>query len=259
MMSYKVTLPIFEGPFDLLVYLIENAKMSIYDIQVSKITEQYLGYIDKMKELDVNVASEFMVLAATLIDIKSRMILPRHVDNDGAVIDEDPRRELTLRILEYKRFKEASEMLAERAEAGALIYEKPQEDISEFTESPDEYLALSLDKFVSAFKLFLEREKRVADVKAHYQRVERDKVSTESRISLIKKKVKEMIRTGIKRMSFGALIQNKKDRYDVIVTFTAVLQMIKDRQLDACQKAVYGEIAIIPPKKGEKDVQQKSS
>ena len=85
MMSYKVTLPIFEGPFDLLVYLIENAKMSIYDIQVSEITEQYLGYLDKMKELDVNVASEFMVLAATLIDIKSRMILPRHVDNDGAV------------------------------------------------------------------------------------------------------------------------------------------------------------------------------
>ena len=78
-MSYKVTLPIFEGPFDLLVYLIENAKMSIYDIQVSEITEQYLGYIDKMKELDVNVASEFMVLAATLIDIKSRMILPRHL------------------------------------------------------------------------------------------------------------------------------------------------------------------------------------
>ena len=74
MMSYKVTLPIFEGPFDLLVYLIENAKMSIYDIQVSEITEQYLGYIDKMKELDVNVASEFMVLAATLIDIKSRMM-----------------------------------------------------------------------------------------------------------------------------------------------------------------------------------------
>ena len=85
-MSYKVTLPIFEGPFDLLVYFMENAKMSIYDIQVSEITEQYLGYIDKMKELDVNVASEFMVLAATLIDIKSRMILPHHINNDNAII-----------------------------------------------------------------------------------------------------------------------------------------------------------------------------
>ena len=110
-MSYKVSLPLFEGPFDLLVYLIENARMSIYDIQVSEITEQYLAYIRGMEEMDLNVAAEFMVLAATLIDIKSRMILPRSTEEDVLGEDVDPRSELVERLLEYKRFKELAEGL----------------------------------------------------------------------------------------------------------------------------------------------------
>ena len=98
-MSYKVRLQSFEGPFDLLVYLIENAQMSIYDIRISEITRQYLAYIEDMKAMDFNVATEFMVLAATLIDIKSKMILPRATVEGEVLLEEDPRIELVERLL----------------------------------------------------------------------------------------------------------------------------------------------------------------
>ena len=234
-MSYKVVLSSFEGPFDLLVYLIESAKMSIYDIQISEITEQYVGYLNDMKEADIAVSAEFMVLAATLIEIKSRMILPRMSEEGIDATIEDPRNELVERLLEYKRFRQMSDELGRRFEENCLIYEKPTEDISIYTENPDEVLNLSMESFISTFKLFLEREKRVAVVKSHYQKVEREKASIESRISFIKDKIKNAIKGGIKKL---------KSRYDVIVTFASVLQMMKDRQIRAEQDKMYGEISI---------------
>ena len=248
-MSYKVSLPTFEGPFDLLVYLIENAKMSIYDIQISVITEQYLDYIEKMQSMDFAVAAEFMVLAATLIDIKSRMILPRYQGEgeDGEITELiDPRTDLVAKILEYKKYKELAEILRESASEAALIYDKPQEDISAYTDNPDEYLSLSLDKFVEAFQDFLQREKRLADVRAHYQRVEREKATIESRIGFIRNKLRNIISQGLKKLSIRELIPNKKDKYDVIVTFVSVLQMMKDRLLDAEQKRNYADILVKP-------------
>ena len=113
---YKVKLKSFEGPFDLLVYLIENAEMSIYDIKISEITNQYLAYLKEMEERDVALASEFMVLASSLIEIKSKMILPRATEDGQEIVGEDPRTELVARLLEYKRFKELSQMLEEREE-----------------------------------------------------------------------------------------------------------------------------------------------
>lgn len=244
-MSYKVILSSFEGPFDLLVYLIENAKMSIYDIQVSEITEQYLDYLNEMKEADIAVSAEFMVLAATLIEIKSRMILPRMSEDGLDLTMEDPRSELVERLIEYKRFKQLSEELSIRFEENSLIFEKPSEDISVYTENPDEVLNLSIDNFISTFKLFLQREKRVASVKSHYQRIEREKASIESRIIYIKDRLKNAIKRGLKRLMLSDLIPNKKDRYDVIVTFASVLQMMKDRQIHAEQEETYGEISIV--------------
>ena len=247
-MSYKVSLPTFEGPFDLLVYLIENAKMSIYDIQISVITEQYMDYIEKMQSMDFTVAAEFMVLAATLIDIKSRMILPRYSGEgeEDVLLEDDPRTELVSRILEYKKYKDLAEILQEAASEAALIYDKPQEDISIYTDNPDEYLSMSLDKFVTAFQDFLQREKRLAEVRAHYQRVEREKATIESRIGFIRNKLRNIISQGLKKLSIRELIPNKKDRYDVIVTFVSVLQMMKDRLLDAEQKKNYADILVKP-------------
>ena len=102
-MGYKVKIQSFEGPFDLLVYLIENAQMSIYDIEISSITRQYLDYIEAMQDMDIAVSTEFMVLASSLIEIKSKMILPRISQSGEVIMEDDPRSELVERILEYKK------------------------------------------------------------------------------------------------------------------------------------------------------------
>lgn len=244
-MSYKVKLQTFEGPFDLLVYLIENAQMNIYDIQVSEITSQYLDYIKTMQEMDFNVGTEFMVLAATLIDIKSKMILPRVTADGAAELEEDPRSELVERLLEYKMFKKGAEALQEREEYMTLVYEKPQEDISAYLQQPDEYLSLDLKRFASAFDLFLRKKKREEDVRAHYTRVEREKATIEGRIEYIRGRFKSAFARGVRRLSLKDLIPDKKDRYDIVVTFTSVLQMMRDKYLDAEQNRVYGEITVM--------------
>ena len=241
-MSYKVRLQTFEGPFDLLVYLIENAEMSIYDIKISEITSQYLAYIQTMQEMDVHVASEFMVLASALIEIKSKMILPRMVDpGDGNVVEEDPRTELVARLLEYKRFKQAAEILQEQEERCTHIYEKPQEDISAYLDEPDEYLRLDLAQFANAFNLFIQKKQKVDSVRKHYTRIERERARMEERISYIA----GMLRKSIGQIfSFKEVIHNKKDRYDVVVTFVSLLEMAKNRIVQVDQKSTYGDIQV---------------
>ncbi len=238
---YKVRLQSFEGPFDLLVYLIETAEMSIYDIKISQITNQYLEYLQAMQERNIAVATEFMVLAASLIEIKSKMILPRVSQEETALTEEDPRTELVERLLEYKRFKQAAQLLEEREEIGMRMFEKPQEDISAYLENPDEYLSLDLKQFAAAFRLFIEKKHKVESVKRHYERVERERASMEKRMSLILKAVRRRIG---QVFSFKELIQNKKDRYDIVVTFLSLLEMAKERVIRIDQQANYGDISV---------------
>lgn len=239
---YKVKLQAFEGPFDLLVYLIENAQMSIYDIQVSEITNQYLEYIRTLEEQNVAVAQEFMVLAATLIEIKSKMILPRMTVDGETVFEEDPRSELVEKLIEYKRFKAASELLSEREERNLHIFEKPQEDISRYLDNPDEYLSLDIKQFAQAFSLFIQKKQKVEAVRRHYTRIERERATMEQRIGSILKKVRNKAHGA--RISFKELIGNKKDKYDVVVTFASVLEMAKERVIDVDQKVNYGNIEV---------------
>ncbi len=238
---YKVKLQSFEGPFDLLVYLIESAEMSIYDIRISEITSQYLDYIKAMEDQNIEVAQEFMVLAASLIEIKSRMILPRINDEGEPVIEEDPRTELVQRILEYKHFKEVSEELRIREERMSHVYTKPQEDISEYLNNPDEYLSLDLKSFASAFTLFIQRKQRMEAVRKHYTRVERERATMEHRIGSILRTVRSRL-DGV--FNFRDLVENKKDKYDVIVTFSSLLEMAKARVINVEQKHNYGNIEV---------------
>ncbi|MGC2871767.1 segregation and condensation protein A [Ihubacter sp. rT4E-8] len=254
-MSYKVRIETFEGPFDLLVYLIENAQMNIYDIQISEITRQYMAYIETMRSMDIGVATEFMVLAATLIDIKSKMILPRYTPEGETLTEEDPRSELVERLLEYKKYKQGAEILREREEAMEGVYEKPQEDISQYVNNPEEQLDLDIGKFAEAFHLFLRKKKREEDVRAHYTRIEREKATIETRMVYIKNRFMRAIASGIKRISLRELIPNKKDRYDVVVTFVSVLQMMRDKYLDAEQAVTYGEITVLP---GERKLEEET-
>ena len=205
---YKVKLDTFEGPFDLLVYLIENAQMSIYDIQVSEITSQYLAYMEKMKEMNVNISTEFIVLAAELIEIKSKMLLPRANPDDIYATEEDPRSDLVERLLEYKRFKKGAAILDEQNQRMANVFEKPQEDISVYLDSPDEILDLDIKQFANAFDLFLRKKQRIEEVKRHYQRVERQRETVENRMVHIKNVFKNI---GKKTLLFKELVP-KKDK-----------------------------------------------
>ena len=235
-MSYRVRTNIFEGPFDLLVYLISRARMSIYDIRISEITAQYIKYIEQMQEADVNLASEFMVLAAQLLEIKSKMLLPRvAVDEEGETVYEDPR-------AEYQKYKAASEMLEQRREYAALSLEKPQEDLTEFTGEPDEYLILDAEKFRAAFEDFLERKRRLEEIRAHHIRTEKQRITTEARIAGIRNFFRGLPEG--QRANFNELVQDKESKYDISVTFSSVLEMMKERQLDAEQKRLFGDIEV---------------
>ena len=241
-MRYKVKLDVFEGPFDLLVYLIENAQMNIYDIQVAEITNQYVAYIARAKALDIAIASEFLVLAAALIEIKSKMLLPRFkVDEDGNSEFEDPRSELVSRLLEYKRFKNAAELLEQAETEAMFIFEKPQEDLSQYTNEPDIFLKLDTKSFMQAFKKFLHKKKRVEEIKKSYTKSARPKITTEEKMDFIKKifKVK-----GKRTVSFKDLIQSEKDKYEVAVTFSSVLEMARQKAIKVKQQVPFGEIKI---------------
>lgn len=242
-MSYRVKLNIFEGPFDLLVYLIEHARMSIYDIKVSEITTQYMEYIEQMQEVDVNIASDFMVLAAELLEIKSKMLLPRiSADQSGETVYEDPRTELVQKLQEYKKYKAVSEMLEQRRESAAASIEKPQEDLTEYTNEPDEYLMLDSGKFREAFEAFLRRKRKLEEIKAHHIRTNKQRITTETRITDIKEFFSRLPEG--QRAGFEELVQKKNDKYDISVTFSSVLEMMKEKRIDAEQKRLFGEIEV---------------
>lgn len=241
-MGYKVKLDIFEGPFDLLVYLIENAQMNIYDIQVAQITAQYLEYIDTMKRLDVAVATEFMVLAAELIEIKSKLLIPRISLTGESNLEEDPRTQLVEKILEYKRFKKAASLLNDAQEYASLIYEKPQEDISEYLDQPDEYLKMDLTQFVNAFNAFIHKKHKLTEIKKNYQKVERQRITIEQKIAFIKSFFKDKF---TKRVSFSQLINEEPSRQNAVITFASLLEMAKGKFITFEQEYTFGEITVI--------------
>jgi segregation and condensation protein A len=238
-MSYKVKLNTFEGPFDLLVYLIENAEMSIYDIRVSEITAQYLREIERMRSQDVMVGAEFLVLAATLIELKSRMLLPR-IKIDGEV-EEDPRADLTQKLIEYTKFKKRAALIEEQIDYAALKFVKPQEDLSPYTGEPDEYLKMDMDHFMTAFKAFIYKRKKNDELLRIQDHIEHERmtiVTKKSLISRLLKKAKDKI------LKFRDLLSPEADRYDKVVTFVSLLEMAKAGIVRVNQNGNFAEIEI---------------
>jgi segregation and condensation protein A len=241
---YKVRIDKFEGPFDLLVYLLENARMDIYDIRVAEITEQYIAYLKEMDELNIEVDTEFIVLAAVLIRLKSHMLLPRVTETGEIMIEEDPREELRGRLLEYVRTKKIAEMLAEREEYNLAIHEKPAEDMSVYLDNPEEVLYATEEQMVSAFILFLTRKKKVEEVSRRYQRVRRRKETLEARIADMTVILESRFREGRDSVSFTELLPDKPDRYDVTLSFMSLLSMIRNQGYDAVQEKNFGAITV---------------
>jgi segregation and condensation protein A len=243
-MSYKIRLNVFEGPFDLLVYLIERADMSIYDIQISSITRQYLEHIRMMKENDVAASSEFMVLAATLIDIKSRMLLPR-IWEDGTQ-SEDPRTDLSRKLAEYVRFKKAAAALEGRREFARLKLGKPQEDLLAYTGEPDIYLRMDMESFIDAFRNFVQRRVKGEELHRLGRNLERERLSLEKKVSFIGKLLEAARKTKGRILKFRELLSGSRDRADQVLTLVALLDMASDGALRVRQKTNYCEIEIIP-------------
>jgi len=200
---YKVRLEVFEGPLDLLLYLIRQEEIDIYDIPIARITQQYLEYLEFMKSLDIELAGEFLVMAATLLKVKSRMLLPRHEELGEEA--EDPRRDLVQQLLEYRKFKEIAERLGEKEYTQRRMFPRPKGGFDNAAEIiPPEPPAPDVGMFelLNAFKQVLER----IDKLKLYEIVGED-ISIEERIDFIVRTI-----TSRRRMTFMELFENEKRR-----------------------------------------------
>lgn len=240
-MSYKIKIPIFEGPFDLLVYLIENSNVSIYDVNIADITNQYTAYLSMMKTLDVSLASEFMVLAATLLDIKAKSLLPKKKNEEGDELEADPRKMLIRRIEEYKEFKRISKVFANMEEEGLKVFEKPQEDLTEYLENPDEILKMDSGSFHKAFMRFLQKKKKIVSVKRNYVSRRRKTESVQERITYIYRQL-ENLKEG--EMELLSNLSPEKETGEIVLTFISILQMVRDGRARCSQKRLFGDIMV---------------
>ena len=235
-MNYRVKLKNFKGPLDLLLFLIKKNEVDIYDIPIAEITKQYLEYVDVLQMLDLEAASEFILLAATLIRIKAKMLLPRpKIDDDEEIID--PRMELVTRLLEYKRFKEVAFKFGELEEQRSKLFDRGYfEEIEE--NSTDE---IELGEDVSLFSL-IAVFKQVLDQmpKETFHHVEDIQITLEEQIDYILN-----FESKKKQISFYDIISQLKDRIIAIVTFLAILELIRRGEITTRQSSPFGEIWIV--------------
>ena len=242
-MGIPVKLQQFEGPLDLLLHLIEKNKINIFDIPIAEVTSQYLAYIQSMKEQDMNIASEFMVMAAELLDIKCRMLLPKDpVEEDE---EADPRDELVRRLLEYKMYKYMSYELRDKMEEENSIFREPSipQEVLRWRPKaePEELLAnTSLEALHAVFEDVLRRQKNKIDpVRSEFKEVRTDEVN-------IGDKVRELVGYAKKhrKFSFRHLISRQKNKVQTIVMFLAVLEFMKAGYIRVSQENLFDDIEI---------------
>lgn len=226
-MGINVKLQAFEGPLDLLLHLIDKNKVNIYDIPIAMITDQYMEYISQMKKEDLDVVSEFLVMAATLLDIKSRMLLPKEVDEDGN--EEDPRAELVEKLIEYKLFKAMSMQLKDRQiDAVKTYYKTPDipKEIAEYKPpvNLDEIVAdTTLVQLNLIFQDVMKRkEDKIDPVRSKFGKIEKEEVSMSERLVYIK----DFLNVN-KKFAFRDMLEESSSKVTVIVTFLVILELIK--------------------------------
>lgn len=243
-MGIPIKLEVFEGPLDLLLHLIEKNKVNIYDIPIVMITDQYLEYVNKMEKQDLDVVSEFLVIAATLIDIKSKMLLPKKVNEDGK--EEDPREELVNRLLEYKKFKYiADELRGKQIEAEKSMFKPPTipKEVEKYKEPIDIEALLegvTLAKLRMVFQEVMKKQKEKVDpIRSKFGKIEKDEVSLTEKISYIKEYASKN-----KKFSFRVLLEEQSSKMNMIVTFLAVLELIKGNTIKIEQEHIFDDILI---------------
>lgn len=253
-MSYKIKLEIFEGPLDLLLYLVKKDHLNIYDIPIAKVTEQYLQYLNLMQLLDLNIAGEFLVMAADLLKIKSKMLLPAE-ELAQEEQEEDPREELVKRLLEYEKFKQIAEELREKEISQKEIFKRPKVEIeTEKVGDKEVYFEASIFDLINAFS------KALKDIpKDVFYEVIKDEFTIEEKIHQLLHNL-----LVVPSLKLSQIFSQAKNKIDVIVTFLAILELIRMKEAVAFQKDLFGDIEIsrnkeniIPyDRRDEKDVNQ---
>lgn len=243
-MAISVKLEVFEGSLDLLLHLIEKNKVDIYDIPIVMITEQYLDYIKAMETEDMNVMSEFLVMAATLLDIKCRMLLPKEVNEEGE--EEDPRAELVQKLLEYKMYKYMAYELKDRQMDASRTWFKERtmpREIEDYRPPVDMQELLGdadLSKLQELFRMVMRRqEDKIDPVRSTFGKIEKDEIDMDAKTSYIE----EYLLTH-KTFSFTELLEKQKSKMEVIVTFMVILEMMKLGRITIVQENTFDDILI---------------
>ena len=222
-MEYALNIDSFQGPLDLLLHLIKEAKMDIFDLKIEEITNQYLEFINKMEEMNLNVASSYLVMSAELLEIKSKMLLPKH-NNDDEDEEEDPREELVNKLIEYQRYKDLTSEFKDLELERQMIYTKIPENVKEYIDENQVINGgnVTLDDLVDAFNKFLERQKLNKPLST---KVTSKEITVEHRRKSIRK-----ILVSKGKVNFMDLFDIINKEY-VVVTFLAVLEMAKAKEL----------------------------
>lgn len=240
--SYK--LEKFEGPLDLLLHLIEKNKVDIYDIPIVEITQQYLDYMNQMDREDLNIVSDFLVMAATLLDIKSRMLLPVEMDEEGE--EEDPRAELVKRLLEYKKYKMMAQELADMEEnAQGLLFKAPTvpREVAKY-EPPvdlDKLLdGLTLARLQRIFESVMKRQQdKVDPIRSSFGTIKKEPVSLEHKILNVLGYARKH-----RNFSFRQMLERQSDKLEVVVTFLAILELMKMGKIRLTQEHTFDDMYI---------------
>lgn len=243
-MAIPVKLEVFEGPLDLLLHLIDKNKIDIYDIPIVEITAQYLDYIRQMEKDDMNVMSEFLVMAATLIDIKCRMLLPKEVNEEGE--EEDPRTELVQKLLEYKMYKFMSFELRDRqvdAERNLYRAQKLPEEVAAYRQ-PVDYEELigdmTLNKLHELFKFIVRKqEDKIDPIRSRYGNIEKEEVDMEAKALYVEAYAREH-----RSFSFRRLLEKQSSKMELIVTFLIILELMKIGKISISQENIFDDIII---------------
>ena len=250
MSSYQVKLPVFEGPFDLLFHLIEEQRINIYDIPIARIAAHYLDYLQMMEILDMEVASSFLIMAATLLEIKSKTLLPSEKPQevftgdeeiDEAYFEEDARTELVEKLLEYKKFKLISLQLREMEKSASRIFTRS----TDFERQPEEILEVNIGP-VELLNIFHALIRRRINPPIH--RVVLEKIGIMDRINEIRSVLKKF--KG--EITFGDLVKDRKNRYEVVLSFMAILEMSKNGELAIEQQENFQPIVLQKLRSGRK-------
>lgn len=251
-MAISVKLNVFEGPLDLLLHLIDKNKIDIYDIPIVEITDQYMEYLHSMEKEDLGVMSEFLVMAATLLDIKCKMLLPKEINEEGE--EEDPRAELVQKLLEYKMYKYMSYELRDRLGEAAGVYYRKQDLPAEVKQyeppsDPRELLrGLTLERMNAIYRALIRRqENKIDPIRSKFGEIEKEEISLEDHIVFLDSYAKEH-----KTFSFRKLLENGSGKTYVIVTFLGILEMMKMGKLTIVQENIFDDILITYREKEDK-------